>query len=79
MIRSMTAFARKENQGEWGALQLELRSVNHRYLEVSPRLPEELRVLEPKLRERIAQKLGRDKVSDTRNAKHPLVRSGFGA
>ena len=43
MISSMTAFARKENQGEWGALQLELRSVNHRYLEVSPRLPEELR------------------------------------
>jgi uncharacterized protein (TIGR00255 family) len=62
MIRSMTAFARKENQGEWGALQLELRSVNHRYLEVNPRLPEELRVLEPKLRERIAKRLGRGKV-----------------
>ncbi len=62
MIRSMTAFARKEKQGEWGALQLELRSVNHRYLEVSPRLPEELRLLEPKLRERIGQRLGRGKV-----------------
>ncbi|MGM0595090.1 MAG: YicC/YloC family endoribonuclease [Pseudomonadota bacterium] len=62
MIRSMTAFARKQAQEEWGALQLELRSVNHRYLELSPRLPEELRALEPKLRERISQRLGRGKV-----------------
>lgn len=62
MIRSMTAFSRREGQGEWGSLQLELRSVNHRYLEVTPRLPEELRALEPKLRERIGQRLGRGKV-----------------
>jgi len=62
MIRSMTAFARQEAQGEWGAMQLELRSVNHRYLEVTPRLPEELRAMEPKLRERINQRLGRGKV-----------------
>lgn len=62
MIRSMTAFARREKQGEWGALQLELRSVNHRYLEISPRLPEELRTLEPALRERIGRQIGRGKV-----------------
>ena len=62
MIRSMTAFARQESQGEWGALQLELRSVNHRYLEISPRLPEDLRSLEPKFRERIGQHLARGKV-----------------
>jgi uncharacterized protein (TIGR00255 family) len=74
MIRSMTAFARKENQGEWGALQLELRSVNHRYLEVSPRLPEELRVLETKLRERIAQRLGRGKVDC--NVRYQAPQSG---
>lgn len=65
MIRSMTAFARQEAQGEWGALQLELRSVNHRYLEVNPRLPEELRLLEPKIRERIGKQLGRGKVDCT--------------
>ena len=62
MIRSMTAFARQENQGEWGALQLELRTVNHRYLEISPRLAEELRSLEPKFRERLGQRLSRGKV-----------------
>ena len=62
MIRSMTAFARQVRQGEWGELSLELRSVNHRYLEVSPRMPEELRVIEGKLREAIARRLKRGKV-----------------
>ena len=62
MIRSMTSFARSESQGEWGSLQLELRSVNHRYLELNLRLPEELRALEPKIRERVNKHLGRGKV-----------------
>lgn len=62
MTRSMTAFARQEGSGEWGALTLELRSVNHRYLEISTRLPEDLRQLEPKLRETINNRLGRGKV-----------------
>jgi len=58
----MTAFARCEAQGDWGSLQLELRSVNHRYLELNLRLPDELRALEPKIRERLNQRLGRGKV-----------------
>ncbi len=62
MIRSMTSFARCEAQGDWGSLQLELRSVNHRYLELNLRLPDELRALEPKIRERLNQRLGRGKV-----------------
>ncbi|BAZ92457.1 hypothetical protein TspCOW1_26610 [Thiohalobacter sp. COW1] len=62
MIRSMTAFARQEAGGDWGALVCELRSVNHRYLELSLRLPEELRGLESGLRERAAQGLRRGKV-----------------
>lgn len=62
MIRSMTAFARQERQGEWGTLTLELRSVNHRYLEVHPRLTDELRLHESLVRERISQRLGRGKV-----------------
>jgi len=62
MIRSMTAFASAETETPWGALSFELRSVNHRYLEVSPRLPDELRALEPALRERVAAKLTRGKV-----------------
>ena len=62
MISSMTAFARKEYRGELGGLSWELRSVNHRYLEMFLRLPEELRVLETAVRERIAARLGRGKL-----------------
>lgn len=65
MIRSMTAFASAETQTPWGALAFELRSVNHRYLELNPRLPDELRAIEPALRERVAAKLTRGKVDAT--------------
>lgn len=65
MIRSMTAFAGAEVETPWGALAFELRSVNHRYLELNPRLPEELRAIEPMLRERVAAKLTRGKVDVT--------------
>lgn len=62
MIRSMTAFARAESEQPWGSAQLELRSVNNRYLDIAPRLPDELRPLEPVVRERIGAKLGRGKL-----------------
>jgi len=62
MLRSMTAFARVERRGTWGQLTWELRSVNHRYLELSPRLPEGLRGLEPAARERCSRRLGRGKL-----------------
>lgn len=65
MTRSMTGFARRETQGEWGELVWELRSVNHRYLDVAPRLPDALRALEPTLRERIGAHVGRGKVEVT--------------
>jgi uncharacterized protein (TIGR00255 family) len=62
MIRSMTAFASADADTPWGALGFELRSVNHRYLELGLRLPDELRSIEPALRERVAAKLTRGKV-----------------
>ncbi len=62
MIRSMTAYAGGERATLWGTLGCELRSVNHRFLEVGTRLPEELRALEPQLRERISARLGRGKL-----------------
>lgn len=65
MIRSMTAYAFAETQGPVGALSCELRTVNHRYLELSPRLPDDLRVFESALRERIAARLSRGKVDLT--------------
>jgi len=65
MLRSMTAFARREQPSVWGAITWELRSVNHRYLETSLRLPEALRGLESPVRERIAAALSRGKVEGT--------------
>jgi uncharacterized protein (TIGR00255 family) len=62
MLRSMTAFASAEADTGQGALAIELRSVNHRYLELGLRLPEELRSLESIVRERVAAKLSRGKV-----------------
>jgi uncharacterized protein (TIGR00255 family) len=62
MISSMTAFAREEYRGELGVLSWEIRSVNHRYLEIILRLPEELRVLESGVRERLNTRLSRGKL-----------------
>ena len=62
MIRSMTAFASAERATVWGNLSAELRAVNHRYLEFSLRAPEDLRGLEPAIREKVASKVHRGKV-----------------
>jgi len=62
MIRSMTGFARHERQGPWGTLTCELRSVNHRYLELSLRLPDDLRGLESDARQLLSANLRRGKV-----------------
>jgi uncharacterized protein (TIGR00255 family) len=65
MIRSMTAYASAERAGPSGTLTCELRTVNHRYLEISPRLPEDMRGFESALRERIGARLSRGKVDIT--------------
>ena len=65
MLSSMTAFARIETQHDQGGVQWEIRSVNHRYLDVGVRLPEDLRRLEPKIRERVGAHLKRGKVDCT--------------
>jgi len=62
MIRSMTGFARAETQGPWGRLSWELRSVNHRYLDLTLRLPDELRGIENEVRQLAGARLSRGKV-----------------
>jgi len=62
MIYSMTGFAAATAEINAGSLALELRSVNHRYLDLQLRMPDELRILEPLLREAIASQLARGKV-----------------
>ena len=60
--KSMTAYAQAAVNTELGELSCELRSVNHRYLEIAPRMPEELRVHEGALRETISARLARGRI-----------------
>ncbi len=62
MTASMTAYGRTEESSETGHITWEIRSVNHRYLELNIRLPEELRMLETRVRKHISSKLKRGKV-----------------
>ena len=77
MIRSMTAFASGERATEWGTLGCELRAVNHRFLELGLRLPEELRAYEPLLRERIASRVSRGKLDLVMRLRAPESASGL--
>ncbi len=62
MTKSMTAFSRGADEQDWGALVWELRSVNHRYLDVVIKLPEELRAIENEVRSRLSKKVKRGKI-----------------
>lgn len=58
----MTGYARAERSESWGRLSWELRSVNHRYLDLQFKLPDEMRVLESELRASMTGKVSRGKV-----------------
>lgn len=62
MTLSMTAYAQGATDTELGELSCELRSVNHRFLDIAPRMPEELRVHEGDVRELIGSKLKRGRI-----------------
>jgi len=61
----MTAFARRTLQNDLGLMTLELKSVNHRYSEISLRLPEDLRGIDSKIREIIGKTVKRGKIDCT--------------
>jgi uncharacterized protein (TIGR00255 family) len=62
MLNSMTGFARAAAETPFGTLTVELRAVNHRFLDVQFRLPEELRPKEVELRTQVSAVLNRGKV-----------------
>jgi uncharacterized protein (TIGR00255 family) len=62
MIASMTGFAAATEESPQGNLAVELKTVNHRYLEFQTRIPEEFRPLEPAMREAVAARLTRGKI-----------------
>lgn len=71
MVHSMTAFARGQAHLDDLVLNWELRSVNHRFLEIQFRLPEALRGLEQGLRDTVRQHLKRGKVDCTLRVDRP--------
>ena len=62
MINSMTAFGSGKHECEQGSVSVELRSVNSRYLDIQFRMPDELRMAEIPLREKLMQRLIRGKI-----------------
>ena len=62
MLNSMTGFARQAAESPLGTLTWELRTVNHRYLDIQFRLPDELRPNENELRQQVAKHLKRGKI-----------------
>ncbi|WP_006788098.1 YicC/YloC family endoribonuclease [Thiorhodospira sibirica] len=65
MTHSMTGYARCESSGTYGTLSWELKSLNHRFLDLSLRLPEALRCLEGSVRESLQATLSRGKIEAT--------------
>ncbi len=79
MIQSMTAFARNQATLDELSITLELRSVNHRYLDISIRAPEEVREIEQALRNLLSEKLSRGKVElNIRSQLNPLAENNHG-
>lgn len=62
MIKSMTAFGSGKSEHPFGSVTVELRSVNSRFLDVQFRLPDELRLAEQPIKERLSVELSRGKV-----------------
>ncbi len=73
----MTAYAAGERNTPWGVLGCELRAVNHRFLEVGVRLPEELRTYEPLLRERVSARVARGKLELAMRLRAPDTAGGL--
>ena len=76
MILSMTSFARTEQVEDFGTLTWELRSVNHRYLEPTFKMPEITRTCEPILRDTLRKALTRGKVECSLRFEKSLQNTG---
>ena len=62
MIASMTAFGQGKITAECGTVTIEIKTVNSRYLDVLFRLPDEMRMAEQPIRDRLSKTLGRGKI-----------------
>lgn len=76
MLHSMTGFARQSSESSLGTLTWELRAVNHRYLDVSFKMPDELKAHEPQLRQLVGERLKRGKVECAFHFRRAIDQSG---
>ncbi len=65
MIRSMTGFGRRQASGQDGSVTVEMRSVNHRFLEIACRLPRPLSHLEDSFKKAVQQRCTRGRIDIT--------------
>ncbi|MBI3355266.1 MAG: hypothetical protein HY038_00555, partial [Nitrospirae bacterium] len=65
MIRSMTGFGRRQSPWQDGSVTVEMRSVNHRFLEIACRLPRSLSHLEDSFKKAIQQRCARGRIDIT--------------
>lgn len=75
MVQSMTAFSNVDREISNRLFSWELRSVNHRYLDVSLRLPDSFRFLEPELRRRISNVIRRGRIEVSLSWKKTHIRN----
>ena len=75
MLHSMTGFARESAESMLGTLTWELRAVNHRYLDVQFKMPEELRPVEQAFRQQVSDRLSRGKVECSLNFRRAFDQS----
>jgi uncharacterized protein (TIGR00255 family) len=61
-LRSMTGYGKGGSQGKGISVEVEVKSVNHRFLEIAPRLPRFLTALESRIREKVREMCHRGKV-----------------
>ncbi len=65
MISSMTGFAQRTSKSEFGEFTWDLRSVNHRSIDVAVRIPEHVRSIEPDVRRMIVKRIERGRIDAT--------------
>ncbi len=75
MLHSMTGFARQSVESDIGTMTWEIRAVNHRYLDVQLRLPDELRPQEAAFRQQVSNRLKRGKVECSLNFRRAMNQS----
>lgn len=61
MVKSMTGYGRCENEAEGRKFSVEIKSVNHRYNDISIRLPRTMNYLEDKIRKTLMKKIMRER------------------